>query len=280
MQTDKRISKRMIPSSGEMLPVIGLGTWEQFDVAENSGERNNLAEVLKIMAEGGGKIIDSSPMYGRSEGMVGDLTTSTHLADRFFYATKVWTSGERQGIAQMEESFRRMKRSTMDLMQVHNFLDWQTHLKTLAKWKEEGKVRYTGVTHYVVSAHDDLERIVRTNKIDFVQFNYSIRIRNAEKSLLKGCSDHGVAVIVNEPLEKGALFKLVKGKTLPEWAVKNDIHSWGQFFLKYILAHPAVTCVIPGTSDPGHMKDLLAAGCGRLPDEKLRKKMVAWMEDL
>lgn len=273
LNMDKAILTRPIPSSGEALPVVGLGTWIQFDVGAAESERQPLAEVLQRMSELGGKLIDSSPMYGQSEQVVGDLTAATGLADRFFYATKVWTSGRQAGIDQMEASLRKMRRKTMDLMQVHNLVDWRTHLKTLQQWKDEGKIRYVGVTHYTVSAHEQLEQIIKSHRIDFVQFNYSIRVRNAERRLLDAARDGGVAVIINEPFEKGSLFSAVKGKTLPEWAAEYDINSWGQFFLKFILSHPAVNCVIPGTSNPKHAADNMGAGFGSLPDAKGREKM-------
>jgi Aldo/keto reductases, related to diketogulonate reductase len=271
---------RPIPSSKEQLPVIGLGSWLQFDVGTSASEREPLKEVLQQMLDKGGKLIDSSPMYGRSEEVIGELTAASGHASRFFYATKVWTSGEQAGIQQMQQSMLRMKRSTLDLMQVHNLEDWKTHLKTMNKWKAEGRLRYTGVTHYTVSAHAQLEEIVRSKVVDFVQFNYSIRVRHAEKSLLKACMDTGVAVIINEPFEKGDLFRLPKGKTLPAWAADYDIKSWAQFFLKYIISHPAVNCAIPGTSNPKHAADNMMAGYGKLPDEKGRKKMVEFIESI
>jgi len=266
--------QRAIPSSGEQLPVVGLGTWIQFDVGASHPEREALKEVLKHMYAKGGRLIDSSPMYGKAEEATGELVADTKLADHFFYATKVWTSGKKAGIEQMQASLRKMRLQIIDLMQVHNLLDWQTHLNTLQEWKQQKKVRYIGVTHYTTSAHTHLENIVRSQAVDFVQFNYSIRIRNAEKSLLNAARDSGTAVIINEPFETGSLFHIVKGKSLPAWAAEYDINSWGQFFLKYILSHPAVNCVIPGTSDPKHVADNMQAGYGRLPDEKTRKKMV------
>lgn len=272
------MQQRVIPSSGEKLPVVGLGTWQQFDVGASPTDRAPLLEVLRLMALTGGRFIDSSPMYGRAEAVIGELTQATPNPDQYFYATKVWTNGKQNGIEQMEASLQKMKRHQMDLMQVHNLLDWQTHLKAVSKWKEEGKVRYSGVNHYSTSAHAELERIVRTRAVDFVQFNYSIRVRSAEKSLLRACADSGVAVIINEPFDSGALFRLVKGKALPQWAGEYDIESWAQYFLKYILSHPAVTCVISGTSNPKHVVDNMGAGKGRLPDEKERKKMIEYLE--
>jgi diketogulonate reductase-like aldo/keto reductase len=265
---------RPIPSTGELLPAIGLGTWIQFDVGPGDRDRAPLRNVLRTMADGGATCIDSSPMYGKAEQVVGDLTAETALADRFFYATKVWIEGRANGVAQMEASLRKMRRTTMDLMQIHNLVDWQTHLATLRDWKAAGKIRYLGITHYTDSAHDRLEQIIRTEAIDFVQFNYSIRDRHAERSLLPACRDRGVAVLINEPFEQGGLFKAVHGKKLPGWAGDYGIKSWSQFFLKYILAHPAVTCVIPGTSDAAHLADNLGAASEPLPDEKMRQRMV------
>jgi len=271
---------REIPSSKEKLPVVGLGSWTQFDVGKSDDERQGLVQVLKSMNSLGGKLIDSSPMYGRAEEVIGDLTAGSGNADKFFYATKVWTTGKQAGIDQMNESFRKMKRKKMDLMQIHNLQDWQTHIKTLKDWKEQGKIRYVGITHYAVSAHEELERIVKSAAVDFVQFNYSIKVRNAEKSLLKAAKDHGVAVIINEPFDSGNLFKLIKGKSLPAWAADYEINSWARFFLKYILANQAVNCVIPGTSDEKHLIDNLGAGFGKLPDEAGIAKMARFIESI
>lgn len=274
------IVQRPIPSTGEMLPLIGIGTWQQFDVGNNAAEKENLTKVLKLMLEKGGTLIDSSPMYGRAEAVVGELTHQLSTCDQYFYATKVWTSGEQNGIRQMEESLKKMQRKTMDLIQVHNLVDWQTHLKTLQRWKDKKLVRYTGVTHYVASAHAQLEQLVRSKAVDFVQFNYSIGERNAERSLLDACKDNGVAVIINEPFEKGELFRMVRDKALPDWAADYDIRNWTQFFLKYILGHEAVNAVIPGTSDTAHLLDNMSAGYGALPDAKARKQMAQWMDGL
>ncbi len=270
---DLTMQKRAIPSTGELLPVVGAGSWLQFDVGVNPSERQPLTEVLRTLNERGGSVIDSSPMYGRAEAVIGDITSGLTGGDAFFYATKVWTQGKEEGIRQMEASIKKLKREKIDLMQIHNLVDWKTHLKTLQDWKTRGLVRYVGITHYDVSAHETLEEIIKSHEIDFVQFNYSIRVRNAEKTLLKTAKDRGVAVIINEPYQSGRLFGLVKDKTIPSWAKDYQIHSWGQFFLKYILSHPAVNCVIPGTSNPKHMLDNTGAGYGPLPDEVTRKKM-------
>ena len=271
--------QRIIPSSGESIPVIGLGTWIKFDVTSAS-EKETLINNLKIFAEKGGKLIDTSPMYGNAEKVIGEVTQQSGIANSFFYATKVWTTGREEGIQQMGSSLQKMQRKNADLIQIHNLVDWQTHLKTLRQWKEEGKVRYIGITHYTTAHHGELESIIKKEKIDFVQFNYSIGVRNAERSLLQTAMDKGVAVLINEPLEKGELFKKVKGKSLPGWAIENDMHTWAQFFLKYIISHPAVTCIIPATSNPKNLLDNLSAGEGKLSGEKLRKKMVEFFEGL
>ncbi|MCP1384670.1 aldo/keto reductase [Runella salmonicolor] len=274
---EQNMIKRKIPSSGEPLPIVGLGTWQQFDVGLSDEERRQLTEVLTLMIEKGGRLIDSSPMYGRAEAVIGELAAPPAINPNLFYATKVWTTGKESGIREMNDSMAKMRRKTLDLMQVHNLVDYKTHLQTLYKWKEEGKIRYIGITHYTASAHETLERVLKSEKIDFVQFNYSIRERNAEKRLLNAAREKGVAVIINEPFESGSLFNAVKGKKLPEWAAENDIQSWGQYFLKYILANEAVNCVIPGTSNPKHVVDNMGAGFGRLPDEKLRLKMIEYL---
>ena len=272
--------KRPIPRSGEMLPVVGVGTWQTFDVGAKAPERAELKDVLRLLVASGGSVMDSSPMYGKSEGVVGDLAAELGLREKLFYATKVWTSGREAGIRQMEESFRLMRTTRMDLMQVHNLLDLSVHAKTLREWKAAGRVRYIGITHYHDGAHAELEKIVRTREWDFVQFNYSMAEREAETRLLPACLDSGTAVIVNRPFSQGSLFPGVKGKPLPAWTAEFDCASWGQFFLKYLLGHPAVTCVIPGTSRATHMKDNAQAGVGRLPDAAMRRRMVEYMARL
>ncbi|WP_439557893.1 aldo/keto reductase [Dyadobacter sp.] len=274
------LMQRNIPSSGEKLPVVGLGSWQQFDVGSSADERNPLRDVLKKMNELGGKVVDASPMYGRAEQVIGDLSAELKLNEQFFFATKVWTNGRQEGIDQMNASLKKMKRTRLDLIQIHNLLDWETHLKTLKDWKAEGKTRYIGITHYTDSAHSRLEQIVKSKSVDFVQFNYSIRSRNAEKSLLNAARDNGVAVLINEPFEQGALFRATKGKQLPDWAADYGIKSWAQYFLKYIISHEAVTCVIPGTSDVKHLVDNLGAATGKLPDANARKMMVKYIEAL
>ncbi|HZY81311.1 MAG TPA: aldo/keto reductase [Cyclobacteriaceae bacterium] len=270
---NQSLLQRSIPSTGEKLPAVGVGTWQTFNVGTGDAERKPLKDVLQKMIEAGAKVIDSSPMYGNSEGVVGDLSTEAGVNDKLFIATKVWTSGEQEGIRQMNRSFELLKRKKMDLMQVHNLVDWQTHLKTLRKWKDEGKVRYIGITHYTDGSHSTLANIIKNNPIDFVQVNYNLMDWNAEKELLPAAIERKVAIIANRPFEEGALFQRTKGKELPAWAAEFDCKSWGQFFLKFILSHPAVTCAIPGTSKVTHLMDNLGAAMGKLPDEKQREKM-------
>ena len=270
----EKIATREIPASGEQLPVVGLGTWQTFDVGENESEREPLREVLKNLLEKGGKVVDSSPMYGRSEKVVGDLSAELNINSKLFIATKVWTTGKENGIEQMNESFRLLKRSRIDLMQIHNLTDWQTQLASLYKWKEEGKIRYIGLTHYSDSAHERIGDIIRKEEIDFIQVNYNLLDTHAEDSLFPLAIEKKVAVLINRPFGEGVLFRRVKGKLLPEWAKEYDCNSWAQFFLKFILSHPAVTCVIPGTSKPHHMIDNLGAGLGRFPEKNHRRQML------
>lgn len=272
--------KRTIPSSNKKLPVVGLGTWQTFDVGSSSEKRATLKQVLTEMQKLGGSVIDSSPMYGSSEKVVGDLTTESGKADQFFYATKVWTSGKEASIRQMERSMKLMQRKQLDLMQIHNLVDWKTHVKTLKNWKEKGRVKYWGITHYVDSSHSSLEKVIKQEKPDFVQFNYSIRERHAEKSLFDTIQKNQTAVLINQPYDSGSLFRIVRGKRLPEWCKEYGINSWGQYFLKFILSNELVTCVIPGTSKPHHVIDNMRAGYGKLPDTKGREKMFDYIKNL
>jgi diketogulonate reductase-like aldo/keto reductase len=274
------VANRPIHRSGELLPAVGLGTYQSFDAGNGAGERESLKEVLRLFVQNGGALVDSSPMYGSSESVVGDLAAGLGITSRLFMATKVWTSGREAGIRQMEESMRRMKVTRMDLMQIHNLLDWRTHLKTLQEWKGSGRIRYMGITHYHSGAYGDLERLVKTKQFEFVQFNYSMAEREAEERILPLAQETGTAVIVNRPFAQASLFSRVRGKELPPWAAEFDCKSWGQFFLKYILGHPAVTCVIPATSKPQHLVDNMTAGVGRLPDAAMRKRMVEFMDKL
>ena len=265
---------RPIPSSGEAMPVVGLGTSQVFDVGEGAGPRQPLAEVLRLLLDSGGKIIDTSPMYGRAEAVTGDLVGEMAVRPRVFLATKVWTSGREAGIAQMRRSAELLKSPVLDLIQVHNLLDWRTQLATLRQMKEKGQVRYIGITHYTTGSLPELARILQDEPgIDFVQCAYSLGTRAAETALLPIAAERKVAVIVNRPFEDGDMFRRVRGRALPEWAGEFDCASWAQLFLKYIIAEPAVTCAIPATSNPEHMADDLKAGIGRLPDAKQRQQI-------
>ena len=267
--------QRPIPSSGEAIPAVGLGTWRTFDVGGSPAERAPLEEVLQRFVALGGQVIDSSPMYGAAESVLGDLGAALAVTDRLFLATKVWTSGREAGIAQMEQSFQRLRVRRLDLMQVHNLLDWRTHLRALRAWKQAGRIRYLGVTHYTASAYDELERVLRSEPLDFVQVNYSLGEREAERRILPLARERGIAVLVNRPFSEGGLFRRVRGQALPAWAAEVGCTSWAQIFLKWILAHPAVTCVIPATSRPQHVRDNMTAGTGALPDAATRDRMAA-----
>ncbi|MBI1737572.1 MAG: aldo/keto reductase [Candidatus Rokubacteria bacterium] len=266
---------RPIPSSGETIPAVGLGTWRTFDVGRDAAAREPLRDVLKAFVALGGRVIDSSPMYGAAEDVVGDLGAELGVGDRLFLATKIWASGRDAGIAQMEQSRRRLRARRLDLMQIHNLLDWRAHLATLREWKQAGRVRYVGVTHYTAGAYDELERVLRSEPLDFVQVNYSLGERDAERRILPLARERGVAVLVNRPFSEGGLFGRVRGRKLPAWAAEIDCESWAQFFLKWILAHPAVTCVIPATSRPEHLVDNMKAGQGARPDAATRVRMGA-----
>lgn len=269
-----QILTRVIPRSSVPLPVIGLGTWQTFDPpARTPAVMRQLEETLRTLVERGGRVVDSSPMYGAAEGVVGELAERAALLDRLFMATKVWTSGRSQGIRQMERSAALMRRPALDLMQVHNLLDWRTHLETLVEWRREGRVRHIGVTHYTPSAFAELERVVTREPIDVVPLPYSVAQREAEGRLLAAARDAGVAVLVNVPFGGGDLLRTLLRRPLPD-DVKGWADSWPQALLKYVLADPAVTCVIPGTSNPRHMRDNAAAGSGRLPDARERRALV------
>jgi diketogulonate reductase-like aldo/keto reductase len=274
-KTKLALLQRTIPSSGESLPVTGLGTWQAFDVGATPRERQPLEEVLARFVKLGGRVVDSSPMYGRAEQVIGEIATKLDLHQALFLATKVWTTGKQRGIDSMEESLAKLQVKRIDLMQVHNLVDAQTHLATLRDWKQQGRVRYLGITHYVSSAYGEVAKLLRSEKLDFVQINYSLLEREAEEQILPLARDRGVAVIVNRPFGGGDLFARVRQKPLPEWAAEFDCHSWAQFLLKWIIAHPAVTCAIPATSNARHLEDNMQAGVGRLPDEKLRQRMIA-----
>jgi len=265
--------ERRIPRTGESIPAIGLGTWQVFDVAGDDRAMAPARETLRVFVEKGGRVVDSSPMYGSSESVTGRLAAELGAREKLFVATKVWTTGRQAGIRQMEESLRKLGLERLDLMQVHNLTDVQTHLAILGDWKRAGRIRYLGITHYHAGAHAELASLIARGDIDFVQVNYSLAEPEAERRLLPAAAASDTAVIVNRPFAAGAMLRRVTGKPLPAWAAELGCASWAQFFLKWILAHPAVTCVIPATRNPSHMADNLAAADGPLPDEPLRRRM-------
>src|SRR3954469_17490049 len=254
-QTGPRMHTRKIPATGELLPVVGCGTWQTFDVGPSPAERAPRAEVLKVLFEAGGSAIDSSPMYGKAEGVVGDLLADVGTRDKAFLATKVWTQGRDAGIAQMTESLRLLRTDRIDLMQIHNLVDWRTHLPTLRTWEKEGRIRLIGITHYTASAHGELEAAMKAERWDAVQLNYALDDRAVEQRLLPLAQERGIAVLVNQPFGGGGLLRKMQPRKLPDWAGEIGCTSWAQILLKFVLANPAVTCAIPGTGKPEHMAD-------------------------
>jgi aryl-alcohol dehydrogenase-like predicted oxidoreductase len=269
------ILTRPIPSTGESVPVVGLGTWQTFDVGASPAERAPLEEVLAAFVELGGRVVDSSPMYGRSEQVVGDVAAKLGVQSRLFLATKVWTTGKTAGIRQMEDSMRKLRAARIDLMQVHNLVDVDTHLATLAEWKRAGRVRYVGITHYTAGGHDAVARLIAARPLDFVQINYSVGEREAERRLLPLAQERGTAVLANRPFAGGDLFARLRRRPLPAWAAEIDCDSWAQVLLKFVISHPAVTCAIPATSRAAHLRDNMKAAHGRLPDAALRARIAA-----
>jgi diketogulonate reductase-like aldo/keto reductase len=274
MGNQEPLMTRRIPRSGEAVPAIGLGSSRTFDVS-GAGELDEVKEVLRLFVSLGGRVVDSSPMYGRAESVIGDVATQLGIGGKLFLATKVWTTGRDAGIKQAQESMNRMRTKRLDLIQVHNLVDVDTHLKWLKEWKEAGKVRYVGITHYRKDAHEQLAKYVASKEVDFIQVNYSMAEREAEDRLLPAARESGTAVLANRPFAVKGLFDRVEGRPLPDWASEIDVTSWAQFFLKYILANPAVTCIIPATRNPKHLTDDVTGGRGRLPDEKMRQRMLA-----
>lgn len=268
---------RAIPSSGEKLPVIGLGSWQVFDVDLTPDNQKQLGDVFSLFAKLGGRVIDSSPMYGRSEQVIGALAARLDLSGKLFFATKVWTRGKQAGAESMKRSMARFQTKRIDLMQVHNLVDLDTQLATMREWKAQGRFRYIGVTHSSTSAHPEVEKVLRKEKLDFLQINYSIMEREADQRLLPLAQDRQVAVLANRPFGGGDLFSRVRAKPLPEWTAEFDCRSWAQFLLKWIVAHPAITCAIPATGNPQHLEDNMRGGFGRLPDEKTRRRMVEFV---
>ena len=274
------VIQRAIPKSGEKLPIVGVGTARVFDIGDDPAVWDQRQAVLQSLFDGGGRLVDTAPSYGEAERVVGELLSRMGARNRAFIATKVRTHGEEDGKAEIAESFRKLKTDKIDLIQVHNLRDTDTQLGTLRDLKAAGKIRYLGVTHFRPRANDDLAEVVKKEELDFVQFQYSLRERSAEEVLLPLARDRGIAVLVNLPFGRGRLFRAVKGRTLPGWAAEFGAATWAQFFLKYILSHPAVTCVIPGTDKPEYMVDNLNAGRGLLPDAAQRQRMTDYWKTL
>ena len=271
---DNNLILRTIPGTDEQIPVSGMGSARTFDVDPNDREAlERLKKVLQAFYDGGGRVLDTSPMYGNAEVVLGRLMKELGLTDKLWIATKVWTRGKEDGIEQMERSLQRLGRERLELIQVHNLKDTQTHLETLRAWKDEGRIRYLGATHYRESHHDDLLALIKRESLDFLQFNYNLNERNAEKKLLPACADRGVATLINEPYNKGNLFRQVGDRPLPDWAPELGCKSWAQLFLKYLIGHPAVAAVIPATGDPDHAADNAAAGRGPVPDKAMRQRI-------
>lgn len=271
---------KAIPSTDERLPVIGMGSWITFDVGNSSYERAVRARVMQAFFDHGGALIDSSPMYGSSEEVIGQGLKTVTNKDRLFAATKVWILGKKSGIRQMEDSQKLWGVPRFDLMQIHNMLDWKTHWETLKEWKAEGRVRYIGITTSHGRRHEDLAKAMAKTPFDFVQFTYNVNDREVQQRLLPLAQERGMAVLINRPFDGGSLFRRVRGKPLPPWAVELDCYNWAQYFLKFIVSHPAVTCAIPATSRVDHMIENMGAGFGRLPDAVMRRRMVEYFESL
>ena len=271
--------KKAIPSTGEAIPVIGLGTSRTFDV-DQPAQQIKLLPVIEAFFANGGSLVDSSPMYGAAQKTVGRLLDKLDRPETLFSATKVWIEGKQAGIEQMQKSMDLWGIDSFDLMQIHNLKDWQIHLETLREWKSEGKIRYIGITTSHNRFHEELADIMNKESLDFVQFTYNIDNRTSEKSLLPIAFDKGIAVLINRPFQRGALFRRVKGKELPAWAGELGINSWGQYFLKFAVSHPAVTCAIPATSNVKHMLDNMQAGYGNVPDLASRQKMIKYLQTI
>jgi len=278
--TSRTMATRKVPSSGEEVPVIGMGSSNTFDVGTAVAERTPLGEVLRGLVDGGGRVIDTSPMYGRAESVLGELIDDLGLRPRLWLATKVWTRGAAAGSAQIEQSYARLRTERLELLQIHNLLDWREHVPTIRALQASGRLRYSGITHYRADAHAELERVLAAERFDWLQVNYSLAEPEAGTRLLPFCRDKGIAVMVNRPFADGALFARVRGKSLPPWAAEMGCTSWAQFFLRWAVSHPAVTCVIPATSKPQHMADNVAAGQAPLADEAQRERMRAYWNSL
>jgi diketogulonate reductase-like aldo/keto reductase len=280
--SDKQpVIRKLIPRTSEALAAIGLGTYSVFDSPVPQNKDGSMGQTLKIFVEQGGQIIDSSPMYGNAENVVGDLLQKLNLTKKIFYATKVWTRGIESGRRQISQSFKYFRTNTIDLFQIHNLLDWKTHLPTIEKLKDEGAIRYVGITHYHEGSYPELEKLIKTKLFDFVQLNYSILEREAANAVLPTAQFEGVGVIANRPFASGSsLFQMVKDKPVPEWATKIGCQEWAQLFLKYVISHPAVTVAIPATGNPVHMSQNMAAGTGSLLSDDEQKEFEKYFDHI
>jgi len=265
---------RPIGATGETLPVIGLGTARTFDVEPDPQSLAPLGQVVRTLLDGGGTVIDTAPSYGRAQAVTGALLAPGDLRRKVFLATKIWTSGRENGRAEFEQALAELRTDRVDLLQVHNLSDVDAILPLIREFKDQGRTRHIGITHYREASHDDVLAVLERERVDFVQINYSVEARNADRRLLPYCADRGIAVLVNRPFSAGNLFAKVRGQSLPPWAAEIGCTSWAQLMLKYIVAHPAVTAVIPATSKPANMADSLQAGRGPLPDEAMRRRIV------
>jgi len=275
------LARRPIPKSGEMLPVVGLGTARTFDVEGTPEELAPRKEVLRLLFASGAKVIDTAPIYGRAESVVGRLLAELGARDKAFIATKISTRGGKEdGLEQYRGSLRDLRTNRFELLQVHNLKNTKVHLNTVRALKDAGKVRYAGITHFRPGAYGRLAEVMESEPLDFVQLKYSLSTREAEQRLLPLAADKGIAVLVNRPYDLGRLFRAVRGRKVPAWAGDFAAATWGQFFLKFILAHPAVTCVVPGTRKPHHLSDNIGAGRGPLPGPEHRRRMVQFIESI
>ena len=272
--------QRRFGRAAESVPIVGLGTWQSFDVGTDPGGKTQARDVLDAFVRGGGRLVDTSPMYASAEAVLGELAADLGARERLFVATKVWTSGKAEGETQLERSLKLSRGMHLDLVQVHNLLDLDTHLETLHAWKAQGRIRYVGASHYHAGAHADLVRVIESGRIDAVQVNYSLGEREAERRVLPVAAANGVAVLINRPFAEGALFERVRGQALPPWAAEIHATSFAQLFLKFVLAHPAVTVAIPATRNPKHLADNMSAGQGALPDAAQVERLVQWFDAL
>jgi len=275
---EQKTITKIIPSTGEHIPAIGMGSWITFDVGDNDKLRLQRRQVLETFFNHGGTVIDSSPMYGSSEAVIGEALKNIRHKKKIFAATKVWILGKKSGIQQMELSKNLWGVSSFDLMQIHNMLDWETHWETLQEWKASGRIRYIGITTSHGRRHDDLANAMKRIPFDFVQFTYNLKYREVEQRLLPLAQDRGIAVIINRPFDGGHLFDRLRSRPLPTFAAEFGCQSWAEYFLKFIVSHPAVTCAIPATSRVDHMVENMSAGFGLLPDAGMRHRMIQFFE--